>query len=441
MAVRLTKASAGNGGRIVKILWVKPGKLLPLDSGGQLRTYNILRCLAAEHELTYLSYYGGLRDQAYEREIPQHIPGVVTVHTGAPDTTSLERHLDYLRRFPQWAPYSVSKFTDRRVRDIISGWFEERRFDVAVCDFLMSVLNFPAKLTLPTAIFQHNVETVLWKRMAEFEVKWVDRMISKVEYAKMARFEPRQVRRFHHVIAVSEADRSVMSSMVPASEISVVPTGVDLQKFQYDPSLRPAGQDVVFTGSMDWEANIDGVEFFCQKVWPLVLARVPAARFLIVGRRPHQRVKDLASATVEVTGTVPAVEQYLRRASVFVVPLRIGGGTRIKIYEGMAVGKATVSTTIGAEGLDVTHGKDIVLADDPHAFADAVALLLQDEGTRRRYEVAAAATAQKYDWRVITRQFVEVLKLTRQRAGQPSENNAAPAAAATTAEPQDHSRP
>jgi glycosyltransferase involved in cell wall biosynthesis len=420
MAVRATKESAGNGRRIVKILWVKPGKLLPLDSGGQLRTYNVLRCLAAEHELTYLSYYGGLRDEAYEREIPQHIPGVVTVHTGAPDTTSLERHLDYLRRFPQWAPYSVSKFTDRRVGDIISRWFEERRFDVAVCDFLMSVLNFPAKLTLPTAIFQHNVETVLWKRMADFEVKWVDRMISKVEYAKMARFEPRQVRRFHHVIAVSEADRSVMSSMVPPSQISVVPTGVDLEKFQYDPSLRPAGQDVVFTGSMDWEANIDGVEFFCQKVWPLVLAQVPAARFLIVGRRPHQ--------------------QYLRRASVFVVPLRIGGGTRIKIYEGMAVGKATVSTTIGAEGLDVTHGKDIVLADDPAAFADAVALLLKDEATRRRYEVAAAATAQKYDWRVITRQFVEVLQLTRQRAGQPSESNGAPSAAERTAEPRDHCR-
>jgi len=261
----------------------------------------------------------------------------------------LERPLDYRRRFPQRAPYSVSKFTDRGVRDLISGWFQERRFDVAICDFLMSVLNFPVELTLPTAIFQHNVETVLWKRLAEFEVKWLDRMVSKIEYAKMARFEPRQVRRFHHVIAVSDADRDAMSSMVPPSGISVVPTGVDLKKFQYDPSLRPVGQDVVFTGSMDWEANIDGVEFFCKEVWPLVLEQAPAALFLIVGRRPHQRVKDLAGATVEVTGTVPAVEEYLRRASVFVVPLRIGGGTRIKIYEGMAVGKATVSTTIGAE--------------------------------------------------------------------------------------------
>jgi glycosyltransferase involved in cell wall biosynthesis len=400
----------------VKILWVKPGKLLPLDSGGQLRTYNILRCLAAEHELTYLSYYGGLRDEAYEREILQHIPGTVTVHTAAPDTTSLERQLDYLRRFPQLAPYPVTKFTDARVRGLVTEWFAERRFDVAVCDFLASSLNFPASLAIPTALFQHNVETVLWKRKAEVEVEFLERMISKIEYWKMKRFEPEQVRRFHHVIAVSEVDRDAMSSMVPASGISVVPTGVDLQQFKYDPALRPPGLDVVFTGSMDWEPNIDGVEFFCQEVWPQVLSQVPTARFLIVGRRPNQRVQNLASDSVEVTGTVPSVVEYLRRASVFVVPLRIGGGTRIKIYEGMAVGKATVSTTIGAEGLDVTHGRDIILADDPKAFADSIAQLLQDEAMRRRYEAAAAETAQKYDWPVITRQFVEVLQLTMERA-------------------------
>ncbi len=402
----------------MKILWVKPGKLLPLDSGGQLRTYNILRCLSAEHELTYLSYYGGLKDEAYEKEIVQHLPGTVVVHTGTPDTTLLERYMDYASRIWWRAPYSVSKFTDPRVQQIIAGWFQEGRFDVAVCDFLMSVLNFPSNLTLPTAIFQHNVETVLWKRMAKFEVKWLERTVSKFEYAKMRRFEPQQVRRFHHVIAVSDTDRDAMTSMVPPSEISVVPTGVDLKKFQYDPSIRPAGPYVVFTGSMDWEANIDGVEYFCKEVWPQVLAQVPQAKFQIVGRRPHARVKNLASSNVEVTGTVPSIVEYLQKAAVFIVPLRIGGGTRIKIYEGMAVGKATVSTTVGAEGLDVTHGKDILLADNPKAFAEAIVLLLQDEAARRRYEAAAAATAQKYDWPVITRQFVEVLQTTIRAASQ-----------------------
>jgi polysaccharide biosynthesis protein PslH len=400
----------------MKILWVKPGKLLPLDTGGKLRTYNILRHLGVTHELTYLSYYGGQRDEAYEREVLTHLPGTVSIYTAAPDSTPLERYFDYVRRLKGRAPYAVSKFTAPQVQKLVGDWISQHRFDVAVCDFLSSALNFPENLATPTALFQHNVETVLWKRKAEFEVKWLDRIVSKIEYAKMVRFEPDQTRRFHHVIAVSEADRETMSSMVDPSHISVVPTGVDLSKYWYDPNVRPSGPLVVFTGSMDWEPNIDGVEFFCKEVWARVLAKVPDARFRIVGRDPHPRVRKLAGDSVEVTGTVPSVVDHLREAAVFVVPLRIGGGTRIKIYEGMAMGKATVSTKVGAEGLEVQHGRDILLEDSPSDFADAIVTFLQDEGMRRRYEAAAAATARKYDWSVITQRFVEVLQKTIENA-------------------------
>ena len=401
----------------MKILWVKPGKLLPLDTGGKLRTYNILRQLDSGHELTYLSYYGGARDEQYERDIVDHLPGTLSMHTAAPDTTPVERYLDYLRRLPSRAPYAVSKFTARQVRETVSDWIRQQKFDVAVCDFLSSALNFPDHLATPSALFQHNVETVLWKRKAEFEVKTVDRLVSKIEYAKMVRFEPAQVRRFHHVIAVSEADRQAMSGMVDPSHISVVPTGVDLSKYEYDPQVEPNCPLVVYTGSMDWEANIDGVEFFCREIWPVVLRKVPNARFRIVGRDPHPRVKKLASDSVEVTGTVPSIVPHLREAAVFVVPLRIGGGTRIKIYEGMATGKATVATSVGAEGLDVQHGRDILLEDDPKAFAEAIVTLLKDPGMRRRYEAAAAATARKYDWSVIGQTFVGVLRTTIETAG------------------------
>jgi len=401
----------------MKILWVKPGKLLPLDTGGKLRSYNILRQLDSGHELTYLSYYGGARDEQYERDIVDHLPGTLSMHTAAPDTTPVERYLDYLRRLPSRAPYAVSKFTARQVRETVSDWIRQQKFDVAVCDFLSSALNFPDHLATPSALFQHNVETVLWKRKAEFEVKTVDRLVSKIEYAKMVRFEPAQVRRFHHVIAVSEADRQAMSGMVDPSHISVVPTGVDLSKYEYDPQVEPNCPLVVYTGSMDWEANIDGVEFFCREIWPVVLRKVPNARFRIVGRDPHPRVKKLASDSVEVTGTVPSIVPHLREAAVFVVPLRIGGGTRIKIYEGMATGKATVATSVGAEGLDVQHGRDILLEDDPKAFAEAIVTLLKDPGMRRRYEAAAAATARKYDWSVIGQTFVGVLRTTIETAG------------------------
>jgi polysaccharide biosynthesis protein PslH len=398
------------------ILWVKPGKLLPLDTGGKLRSYNILRHLSAGHQLTYLSYYGGQRDAAYEQEIVAVIPGTVAVHIATRDSTPLEHYLDYARRFFSSAPYAVSRFTHPQVRALLTPWISDRRFDVAVCDFLATVLNFPSHLATPTALFQHNVESILWRRRAETEIQWINRLISKIEYAKIRRFEPAQVRRFHHVIAVSAADRDAMRSMVDASRISVVPTGVDLSQYQYDPKATPSGPLVVFTGSMDWRPNIDGVEFFCKEIWPLILAKIPAARFRIVGRDPHPRVKDLASDSIEVTGRVPSIVDHLRQAAVFVVPLRIGGGTRIKIYEAMAVGKATVSTTVGAEGLDVRHDRDILLVDDPVRFAEAVVSVLQDENLRRRLEAAAVVTAAKYDWRVITEQFVEVLRTTIETA-------------------------
>ena len=203
-----------------------------------------------------------------------------------------------------------------------------------------------------------------------------------------------------------------MSGMVDPARISVIPTGVDLAKYRYDPEARVTAPVVVFTGSMDWAPNIDGAEYFCRDIWPHVLAQVPEARFHIVGRDPHARVQKLASATIEVTGTVPSIEDHLREAAVLVVPLRIGGGTRIKIYEGMAMGKATVSTRVGAEGLDVRHGHDILLADDPVQFAEHVVRFLRDEKMRREFEAAAAATVQKYDWSGITERLVEALHRT-----------------------------
>ena len=396
----------------MKILWVKPGKLLPLDTGGKLRTYNILRHLATSHGLTYLSYYNGKKDEAYEREVLTHVPGTISVAAGTKPPKGARRHLDYLMHLASPAPYAVSHFVDQQVKKLLQDWIPQRRFDVAVCDFLSSTLNFPERLDTPTALFQHNVESILWKRKAEVEANLFERAVFQLEYLKMKRFEPEQVRRFHHVIAVSEADRAAMSTMVDPSHISVVPTGVDLSKYRYDSQAHPTGPLVLFTGSMDWQPNIDGVEFFCKEIWPGVLEKVPEARFRIVGRDPHPRVRSLASSSIEVTGTVPSIVDHLRAAAVFVVPLRIGGGTRIKIYEGMAMGKATVSTTIGAEGLDVLHGRDIILEDSPAGFAAAIITFLQNEDIRRRYEAAAAATAGSYDWSVITERFVEVLEKT-----------------------------
>jgi len=396
----------------MKILWVKTGKLLPVDTGGKIRSYNILRRLAGRHDLTFLSYYGGRRDETYEREIGEHLPGTKAIYTGTRDATPLERNLLYLCRLPSRAPFGVTKFLSREVQRLLTRWLNEGRFDVAVCDFLGSTLNFPPKSTTPVALFQHNVESILWGRHAEHEANPIKQIAFKLEAAKMLRYERAAVGCFDHVIAVSEYDREQMKTMTDPSRISVVPTGVDLQQYHAAAGESATAPVVMFLGSMDWEANVDGVIYFCREIWPQVKRAAPEARFRIVGRNPDSRIKQLAADDIEVTGRVPSVIEHLREAAIFVVPLRIGGGTRLKIYEAMAMRKAVVSTTVGAEGLDVNHGRDILLADDPQTFADSVIELLRDHSKRMRFEAAAGEQAARYDWSVVTTRFEESLAQT-----------------------------
>jgi glycosyltransferase involved in cell wall biosynthesis len=395
----------------MRILWVKGGKLFPVDTGGKIRSYNIVRHLAKAYPVTLLSYYGGARDANYEAEIARQLPATQTIHTAAPEAT-LAQSVDYLFRLPSRAPYAVTKFTHPKVRRKITEWFAEDRFDVAVCDFLSASLNFPDELAVPTVLFQHNVETILWQRMARTESSPVRKLSYHIEAAKMGRYEQNALARFHHVVAVSNQDRDQMLALKPACPITVVPTGVDTKQYSVAPAATGNPPIVVFTGSMDWEPNIDAVEYFCREIWPLILNRFGDARFQIVGRNPDKRVRRLASSSVEITGTIPSVANHLRDATVVIVPLRIGGGTRLKIFEAMAMGKAMVSTSIGAEGLDVVDGRELLLADDPASFANAIIEILRDPALRRRYEQAAAIQAQRYDWSRIAEGFAEVLRVT-----------------------------
>jgi len=395
----------------MKILWVKHGKLLPVDTGGKIRTYNILRHLASRHDVTLISSYSGKQTPAYDRELRQHFPNSIVICTGAPEDSDgiVKQGVHYIARAGSLVPYAVSKFTDREVRRIVKRKLDSRQFDVAICDFLAVSLNFPKQLNTPTVLFQHNVEASIWQRQAECEKHWLKKLVFTIEAAKMRRYEATAMKRFHHLVAVSEIDRKLMISVHPQN-ITVVPTGVDLQQFRAADNSPVSSHEVLFLGSMDWEANVDAVTYFCEKVWPRILSKIPDAKFRIVGRDPHPSVKKLACDSVEVTGTVSSVIDYLKSAAVVVVPLRIGGGTRLKIYEAMAMGKAIVSTAIGAEGLDVHDGKDIILSEKPDDFARQTISLLDDQAARERLGRAAMQTASKYDWSIVADRFETVLR-------------------------------
>jgi polysaccharide biosynthesis protein PslH len=393
----------------VRILWVKANKLLPVHSGGDIRTYHIARELASRHSLTFFSYYDGDTDPVYERLLAEQLPGAVCLSTGRVGSRTA-RFLDYLKRLPSGAPYAVSRFQFAGVVSKLRLWYRDKSFDRVVCDFLDAAVNFPDKLTLPSVLFQHNVESEIWRRHADLESNPGKRLVYSMEFKRMLAYEQTAVNRFHHVVAVSEHDRKLMSAWVDQDWITVVPTGVDLAQYAPDHSGREPQPMVLFVGAMDWEPNIDAVEYFCKEIWPQVVAKIPSARFRIVGRNPDQRVKSLGLNSIEVTGRVPSVIDHLWEAAVVVVPLRVAGGTRLKIYEAMAAGKAVVSTSVGAEGLEVHDGRNIVLADAPGVFAEAVVTLLRDRNLRRKYEGAATELAAGHSWQDVGKKFEAVLE-------------------------------
>jgi len=404
----------------MRVLWLKSDLLLPLDKGGKLRTWHLLCHLADRHEVTYLAFAepgtpvpDGMRQVAARVE---------TVRRSDPPKGSWRFYLDAAIHLVDPLPYAAGKYRSAAFRRRLGDLLSERAFDLIVCDFLFPAVNLPRRLPCPAVIFAHNVESEIWRRYAETKTSWCSRRLYSMQYQRMLRFEDRTLRRFDGVLAVSSADRDTFSRIYPDAirqPVHVVPTGVDTDYYTASPS-QPGARELVFTGSMDWLPNEDAMLFFCRDVLPLVRRAEPAVTLSIVGRAPTPAVARLGDQHgVRVTGRVDDVRPYVRDASVYIVPLRIGGGTRLKIFEAMAMGKAVVSTAIGAEGLPVTSGQHLMVADGPETFAREIVHLVRDIDHRRRLETAARAlVVERYDWSAVAGKLEQALvRITGQTRG------------------------
>jgi sugar transferase (PEP-CTERM/EpsH1 system associated) len=386
----------------MRILWLKADLLLPLDKGGKLRTWHLMRHLKRRHDITYVSF-------ADPGEPSEHVDGmrevadrVVTVPRADSPKGSIGFYAGAAARVLDPLPYAVGKYRSRAYRRKVKELLAAETFDLIVCDFLPPAVNLSWPLPCPVVLFTHNVEADIWRRHAETQTSAPARFLYNVQHRRMLRFEERALRRVDGVLAVSDADRNTLGWLYQDATrrpIRVIPTGVDTDFFTPG-APRPGSRALVFTGSMDWLPNEDAMLFFCREVLPLIRAEEPDVTLDIVGRAPTPAVRRLAASQgITVTGRVDDVRPHVRDAAVYIVPLRIGGGTRLKIFEAMAMGKAIVSTTVGAEGLPVAHGTHLLLADEPNRFAQAVVRLLRDEQRRGELEAAARAlVVERYDW-------------------------------------------
>jgi glycosyltransferase involved in cell wall biosynthesis len=282
-----------------------------------------------------------------------------------------------------------------------------RDVDVCVADFLVAIPNVPLRSPLPLIFFEHNVEHMIWKRLSRIETRPWRRMLLELEWRKVRRIEAEACHRASLTLAVSEEDRQLLLATAPGARVAAIPTGVDTSYFAPNGSQENP-TSLVFTGSMDWFPNEDAILHAIDNILPLIRSEVPAVSLTVAGRNPTSRLRGAAAraAGVRITGTVEDVRPYIAEAALYVVPLRVGGGTRLKILEALAMGKAVVSTTIGAEGLPLVPGAHFVRADDPRDFARAILDLLRDPGRRKMLGSAGRQLVeQRHSWPQVIREF------------------------------------
>jgi glycosyltransferase involved in cell wall biosynthesis len=394
----------------MKTLWVNSNFMHPTTKGGQIRTLEMLRHLHRWHEIHYVAIEnpaqpeGPARAHEYSYKsypFPYHVPS----------KTSPAFYAELVRGLFSATPVAVERFHPPGMRAFLEELIRKERFDCAVVDHLAPTSYFP---DLPHAVFfQHNVETVIWRRHLEHASNPLRRAYFKLQAERMYHYERRVSQAAGHIVAVSHTDADEMRRLFDVTRVTQIPTGVDIEYFRPPTPAPPATTDLVFVGSMDWLPNVDGVLYFVREILPLIRHARPQTSLAIVGRTPPAKITQLAAADplIHVTGTVPDIRPYLWNSAVAIVPLRIGGGTRLKIYEAMAAQIPVVSTTIGAEGLSVNPPRDIRLADTPGHFADQCLQLLDAPGLRDGLSRAAWEMVNaNYSWEQVARCFENVMQ-------------------------------
>jgi glycosyltransferase involved in cell wall biosynthesis len=390
--------------RPLKILFVTPYLPSPPSFGGARRLHGLMTELARTHAVSVLSLVNPEQEyQSSIRATGEYCREVVTM-PNPPFALPLKgkRALQFRslasRRSFEWFSH-VRPEVAARLRQMLAV----ETYDVVNFEFThMAPYRWalPASGARPVFVLdEHNIEYEILRRTAASESALVRRMYNAVNWRKLRWEELRAWRTFDGCSVTSAHDRDLLVRDLPQARTAVVPNAVDLEYFRARPEAPPPEpRSIVFFGAINYFPNSDGLKFFLDQIFPRVLAKIPNAKLIVVGHTPPE-LFALANANIEMKGFVPDVRVEVERAAVAIAPLRIGGGTRLKILEAMAMSKPVVSTPQGAEGLEVTSGKEVLLADSPAGFADQLIRVLEDDALARRLgEEARRLVERKYGW-------------------------------------------
>lgn len=386
-----------------RLVFVSTRFLFPVDSGGKIRTTQILRGMkGGNYEIVLLS-------PATPEERERHAADLETVCDRFESWPAPRRgkafHYTRLRHLGSRLPIPVATDWNVSGADLIRRVLAEGA-DVVVFDFLHAAVLAPQNLDVPSVLFTHNVEAEIFSRHLSNAESPVMRLLWRNQHRKMLDFERESLCRFDVVVAVSVRDAEMFEKQCGLAGAYVIPTGVDLDFFRYQPSSRD--NEVVFCGSMDWLPNQDAIDYFLDEAWPAIVREIPDACLTVVGRAPPARLVDKGARVgrCRFTGFVDDVRDHVPGAAVSIIPIRIGGGTRLKAYEALAMGTPVVSTSIGVEGLPLEPGEHYVRADTPDELARATMQLMRSPEQRLRIaENARRFVEESFSHQVAARAF------------------------------------
>lgn len=399
----------GHPGARPRLLFLAQTLPFPPDGGVQIRTYNVLRLLAREFDVTALCFYRkGLAMTADRvRDSVRELGRIAHVEEfPIPQEHSRGRMLlDHARSALSRRVYTVGAYSSAHFRQRLETLLRTERFDLVHMDSLDLAGYLPLLHDIPVVCVHHNVESALLRSRAN-TFGALRRWYLRLQARLMEKEERRWLPRVALNVAVSADDAAGLRALAPTANVVVVPNGVDTSVFSPDFDLPTEG--LVFVGGHSWQPNRDAMDFFCAEILPLLRAAGVDPTVTWVGSASDEARRAYAERhRVHLTGYVDDIRPFVLAASCYVAPLRAGGGTRLKILDGWAMGKAMVSTTVGCEGLDARDAENILVRDSPAAFAQSVGTILGDAALRRRLgEQARRTTETTYDWEVIGREML-----------------------------------
>lgn len=400
----------------MKILIVTTKSPYPLFEGRALRTYNLIKQAALHHEIHLLSFVQTPEDLEgieHMRSICKVVEYEKLYFDGAKTQILKDAICELFSR----APLPVVKYRTAGMRAKMRKLMQTHQYDLVHLDMLHLADYMDLCGNTPVALIEHNVEHVILDRRADNETRPLHRAYLRYQAAKLKSYEGRACQRAQHVVAVSELDAQQLRELGPGARVTSVPNGVDTEYFRTSHTHRKP-TSLVFVGGFTWFPNLDAITYFCEDILPKLLKTIGDIQLTVIGKQPDTPVaQEIAKhPNVKLAGLVEDIRPDVDAAAAYIVPLRIGGGTRLKILDALSMSKAIISTSVGCEGLDVEDGKTIVIADTPDAFAQAIVKVLADPawadtiGRQGRQLVES-----RYDWAAVAKTLMAVYADTAQR--------------------------